>query len=229
MKLIDKLEAIQTKRKYPHWRPRKVEATVSNVDPVIIRCLEFLPLELSVAEWDYEASNLEDCELIADILHRNANDEDKHDKALAYLSKHYGMQPGVRSQEAQNLIDRWKNNKSHPLCRMLALEMGVFFSILPYLKMNGDTYAAEVSDWIKDDEVVHVKTGLLLVSELWLTIDKELLKLVYDSNNYIFKSHDKAAKATMRLVNGSASDLIDESLPQTVGFFELNDVRKTYY
>jgi hypothetical protein len=239
--LIDDLQSYQSRRRFPGWQPkapnsRFVGDKESPQFAVLLRCLDFLPLELQVQIWDYEAANVPELELaeIEAILERNSKDELKHDQALTHLSQYLGK-PEEVGAEAQELIDRWIALNCHPVISMYALEIGVFFSILPTLIQFGDVYAATVAQWISDDERCHVETGLRLMKGLSLKLTEACVKLIIDTNRYIFAplGEDKATQQAKRAVNRTLStkdpQMVNESIPSTIAFFEQHSRQSIVY
>lgn len=250
--LVEDLQSYQSRRRFPNWQPKPAGVQYSGdkstpAYQVLLRCLDFLPLELQVAEWDKEAScyaqvdNLDYSSDILDILYRNAADEDKHDVVLRYLCDYLGKlwdwndDNFVMPTEAHNLLERWSSLDCHPLVAMYALEIGVFYSILPTLLRSGDVYAATVAQWISDDEVVHVNTGLRLMKALGLKLTFGCLQLVRDTNLYIFsplgeqEADTRARRAVKRAMTGEDPQMLTESLPTTIAFFEQRDKRSIVY
>lgn len=242
--LLEDLQSYQARRKFPNWQPKPAANTYTGdkTSPgyqVLLRCLDFLPLEMQVAEWDREALLVPEVENyeIESILERNAADETKHDTALRYLSNYleWSGEHHKYIDEHTNLLHRWQTLNCHPLISMYSLEIGVFYSILPALLNSGDVYAATVAQWISDDEVVHVNTGRRLMTALGLKLTKEILTLVHDTNVYIFKplgdeqAYGVADRAVRRTVSGRDNQMLQESLPTTIAFFEQRDKRSIVY
>jgi hypothetical protein len=243
--LIEELRSYQSRRRFPDWQPKPsaVKFTGDKTSPsyqVLLRCLDFLPLELQVAEWDKEACcDIELADVYTAILERNAADETKHDEVLGYLADYLGKyEAPVNYQDVldcNELVRRWQKLDCHPLVAMYALEIGVFYSILPTLLRSGDVYAATVAQWISDDEVVHVNTGLRLMKALGLKLTKEVLELVRDTNVYIFaplgteEAVERANRAVKRTATGEDKQMLEESLPTTIAFFEQKDKRSIVY
>lgn len=238
MTLVTDLQSFQRRRKFPNWQPQKPGnsykgSTATSEYQVLLRCLDFLPLELQVQNWDAEADLVPELAEASDILQRNAADEDKHNTVLKYLYDYLGKQ-GI-GQQAQQLLDKWEALNCHPVLSMYALEMGVFFSILPTLTKFGDVYAAQVAQWINDDERVHVETGLRLMKALGLKLTSELLELIYLTNVYIYtplghvEAHARARRACERTVTTKDRNMLNESLPTTIAFFEQHSRQSIVY
>lgn len=238
MTLLEDLTAYQARRRFPNWKPEPTASVVDNTNTpeaqVILKALDFLPLELQVATWDTEATLIPEFAEVEEILKRNAADEQKHDQALTYLSQHY--RKGDESNTQLNRIMwEWLSSNHHPVAAMFALEMGVFFSVLPALIKYGDVYAATVAQWISDDERVHVETGARLMLAFGIKLTKELVKLVYDTNVYIFsplgqeEADRQGKRAAKRLVTGVDSQMLKESLPTTIAYFEQHNKQSIVY
>jgi hypothetical protein len=240
MTLLQDLQSYQERRKFPDWQPVPSADRVpdkANQNPyiqVILRALDFLPLELQVAEWDREAQLIPELEEVESVLERNAQDETKHDAVLRHLSQHYNKR-GIEDNEALSLISGWQASNAHPIVLTYALEMGVFFSVLPALIKYGNVYAATVAQWISDDERVHVETGLRLTKALGLKLTPAIVTSVFWTNEYIFKplgdevAKAQAERAVKRLISGKDKQMLTESLPVTIAFFEQHDKRSIVY
>lgn len=219
--LLEDLQKFQSKRKFPNWQPRantgKIVLKYTAEEEMLCRCLEFVDLELQVGEW---VSSINLGEEVNAILRRNAEDEIKHELAIKHLQDYYSY--SGRSAEAKVLCDRWKANNDNPAVAAYALEMGVFFTILPKLMKCGDVYAATVASWINDDERVHVETNLRLMKYYGIKLSYDVVKLVYETVAYITMSKSQATRAVERLVNTKDPEMLTESLPITISYFEQN-------
>jgi hypothetical protein len=233
IQLKDQLAHYQNSRRMPDWQPKPAMAAKPALSPtkdeIIKRCLSFAALELQVRDWvlataDGKELPKEDEAAIKANLRRNSLDEEKHDKVLAYLSDYY--EGATTSKESTSLVKRWQTTKAHPIASAYTLECGLFFTILPLFIKCGDVYAATVGQWINDDERVHVETNLAIAKRLGLKLDPDLLKLVFDSVAFIFapagadEASYQAKRAVKRVVSGQDRDMLKESLPTTVAFFE---------
>lgn len=233
--LATKLQSFQEKRRFPNWKPQMAKSTYKHTNTVneriIKRCLAFVDLELQVRDWVITQTGIDD-ETKAQLL-RNSNDEDKHDEVLRYLRVYFGHY--AVDQQARDIIYRWKSLSVAPIVAAYALEMGVFFSILPALVTRGDVYCAAVGTWINDDERVHVECNLAVMKELKLKLTQEVIQLVFDTVEYIFKplglegSDKEARRAIKRLTTGKDKQMLIESLPVTTAFFEQDDRRSIVY
>jgi hypothetical protein len=223
--LLEDLRQFQAKRRFPDWQPKPSSSKFAPINQadyqVLLNCLSFLPLEIQVATWDRQ---IEADPEVSAILERNAADEDKHTVALEQLADYLSF--SAPDSEALALVSRWQKSEVNPAVLMYALEMGVFFSILPTLITLGDVYAATVASWISDDERVHVETGLRLLKESGLKVSYEALELIFDTNLFIYsplgtdKAREKAERAVKRTLSTKDPQMNTESLPVTIAYFE---------
>jgi hypothetical protein len=242
IQLKDQLAHYQNSRRMPDWQPKQALASKPALSPtqdeIIRRCLSFASLELQVRDWvlataDGKELPKDDEAAIKANLRRNSLDEEKHDKVLAYLSDYY--EGAHESTESNSLVRRWKLSNAHPIAAAYALECGLFFTILPALIKCGDVYAATVGQWINDDERVHVETNLAIMKRLGLKLNPDLLKLVFDSVSFIFSpagAEDatyQAKRAVKRVVSGRDKDMLVESVPTTIAFFEQHNKMAIVY
>lgn len=236
--LLEKLQAFQERRRFPDWQPTPPLADFQPPkDPELVdvlrRCASFVNLELAVGEWVTKA--VAELPEVKEFVLRNAADEAKHDEAVAHLGAHLGVAYEALPSEVVSLCKEWDAQKPS-FSLAYALEMGVFFSILPYLSKHGDMYAVKISNWISDDEVVHVLTNREIATSLGETLTKESLSLVARTVYYIFQplgvevARDKAAKALNRLRTGEDASLETESAVAIPAFFEqVNKNTVAYY
>lgn len=241
MSIATDLQTFQEKRRFPDWTPKApttnyvpvaARGNVPNSDDghvrsdsateqVVQNCLHFLELELQVANWCVDA---EVEEAIKPYLLINALDEDKHDTALRMLSTYYGSQEPTEA--AYRLMSKWRTIDAPEIATIYALEMGVFFSILPTLIKHGDVYAATVAMWINDDERVHVETNLRIMREIGQKVTEQLALLVFDTVAYIYAplgaqaAKEAATRAVKRLLSGKDNEMLKDSLPITIAYFE---------
>lgn len=235
--IVTELQSYQNKRRFANWKPtapkvnRISTRVTSDADKVVMRCLHFLPLELQVSDWCQGCIELP--EEVNSFLIRNAKDESKHDTVLRMLSDYYGVDDVPAA--ASSLMNRWHSLDCHPVLAAYTLEMGVFFSILPTLIKHGDVYAATVAQWINDDERVHVETNLRILRELGLKVTEDLAILVFNTVGYIYEpmgtqvAREQATRAVKRLVTGRDKQMLTDSLPVTVAYFEQESNQSIVY
>lgn len=246
MNLLEDLQKFQTKRKFPNWQPKPntglKQLTVQPEEQVVLRCLAFVDLEEQVGEWvEKVATNAEfqSAPEIAQILRRNVSDELKHDQAIRDLQAYYSFKSNYsvfdKAFRAHILANQWKQIEAHPIVKAYALEMGIFFTILPILMRCGDVYAATVASWINDDERVHVETNLRLMKHFKLKLTPELVLLVFNTVAYIYeplgeeRANAEANRAVKRLVTTKDPQMLMESLPVTISYFEQNTNQDVVY
>jgi hypothetical protein len=234
--LLEDLQKFQSKRKFPNWQPKPntgvKQKTNTPEELVVLRCLAFVDLEVQVGNWIKEVATQENDECAA-ILLRNAADEVKHDAAIRDLQNYYGFKRATVTEKA--LAEHWKRSEAHPVVNAYALEMGIFFTILPILMRCGDVYAATVASWINDDERVHVETNLRLMKHFGLKLTDSLFWLVYNTVAYIYeplgqkRATAEADRAVRRLVSTKDPQMLLESLPVTISYFEQNTNQDIVY
>lgn len=242
--LLQDLRKFQSKRKFPDWQP-KPNAGLKKIDgtpeeQLVIRCLDFVDLEVQVGNWIDEVADSDAHELsiwardIRPILLRNVADELKHDAAIRHLKEYYRA-TGRPNTRAAVLCEQWKALDCSPVVAAYALEMGIFFTILPLLMKCGDVYAATVASWINDDERVHVETNLRLMKHFNLKLSAELVFLVYNTVAYIYqplgeeRAEIEAKRAVKRLTTTKDPQMLRESLPVTISYFEQNSSQDIVY
>lgn len=235
MSLVEDLQKFQAKRKFPDWKPKantgRYVAKNTPAEEVVRRCISLVDLEVQVGDWvEHVSKDLPD---VAQILLRNVADEQKHDIAIRDLQNYYGMPKPTL--DTQRLVKQWQELDCSPVVAAYALEMGVFFTILPILRNSGDVYAATVSNWINDDERVHVETNLRLMKHFGLKIPAEVILLVFHTVVYIFqpmgieKAEAEGRRACKRLVSTKDPQMLMDSLPITISFFEQNSNQDIVY
>jgi hypothetical protein len=244
MSLLSDLQHYQSKRKFPNWQPKpntglkQMEGTPQ--EQVVLRCLAFVDLEVQVGDWITYVAEDDDpewCEHITPILLRNVADEVKHDSAIRDLKDYYRDNHSLFSpnRRVEVLVEQWKQSKASPVVNAYALEMGIFFTILPILMKCGDVYAATVASWINDDERVHVETNLRLMKHFGLKLTEELIWLVFNTVAYIYeplgeeRANAEANRAVKRLVSTKDPQMLTESLPITISYFEQNTNQDIVY
>lgn len=245
MTLLEDLQKFQSKRKFPGWMPKantgKIRLTGTPEEQVVLRCLAFVDLEVQVGEWisDVLPGFADDLPQVEQILLRNVADEQKHDVAIRDLQNYYGYKENYsvfdQASRAHVLAQQWHQVNASPVVAAYALEMGIFFTILPILMRCGDIYAATVASWINDDERVHVETNLRLMKHFGLKLTNELIWLVFNTVAYIYqplgeeRANKEANRAVKRLVTTKDPQMLTESLPVTISYFEQNTNQDIVY
>lgn len=236
MTLAADLQKFQERRRFPDWKPDKpyspYHAQSTTATEVIKRALAFLDLELVVGEWVVQALERAYLKEAVEYVHRNSADELKHDEVLSILTHYVGG--STKTEVSEAIVRDWQ--KQQPSFSLAyALEMGVFFSILPALTKHGDMYCVKVSQWISDDEGVHVLTNGALAKHLGEKLTKDHLQLVVRTLAYVFEPLGEAEvkrtveRAIRRLNTGKDPDMMQQSVPVTPAFFEQVDKRSIVY
>jgi hypothetical protein len=197
MDLLQKLKAIEARRQFPDWKPRKaVSPLTGSMHPIIVRSVGLRKLEIPVAAWTAEF-----CEALGDpeveaILSGHIQDEEKHDTQLEYLAEYLGAK--IVPPEADELVDRWLTLECHPLLKKMFLEAGVFFPILGMMGVyaKSDLLIQSVRQWISSDESAHVASSRLIIDHLRKTgetivLPPGLIPLVRDTISYICQGVDE--------------------------------------
>ena len=232
--LASSLDRFQARRKFANWQPKPTHARYYGIpgnEDVLHRLLSFIDLEVTVGEWITAAKHKlpSDC---ASYIDRNSKDESKHDEALRFLYSYIGTP--VNDPQSTALIKEWQAQPPS-FALAYALEMGIFMSILPWLTRHGDIYCAQVSQWISDDEVVHVLTNRLLAEELGECVSSDLCSLVARTLYFIFEptghqnAVDEVKRAIRRISTGSDPASLEQSLPVITAFFETNNRQAILY
>lgn len=242
MSLSTTLDSFQARRRFPDWKPEDPYSPYhqqsEQATALIKRMLAFLDLEVTVGEWVKQAIASANLQEALPHVERNSRDESKHDEALRKLSLYVGG--ATETPASRALVKRWQAQKPS-FSLAYALEMGVFFSILPALTKYGDMYCVKVSQWISDDEGVHVLVNGLLAKELGERLTKEQMQLVVETLLHIFDGEQESfrsasaearqvcERALRRLKSGSDPLMMQQSVPVTPAFFEQVDKRSIVY
>lgn len=191
MSLKETLASFQDRRRFPNWKPVPSPTKFGGYNNinfyVLNRVLQFVDLEVAVGTWVTKA--LEEANLgeAAEFVSRNASDEHKHETTFRELAAYVG---GVEVEpEARALIQEW-GRQQPSFALAYALEMGVFMSLLPWLNRFGDTHIAQASQWVSDDEQVHVLTNRELAAACGQKLTKDHQSLVVRTLQFIFASED---------------------------------------
>jgi hypothetical protein len=230
------LERFNARRRFPDWKPEDPYSPYHENSPVatavIKRMLALLDLEVTVGEWVRQALASADLQEAQPFVERNSSDESRHDLALRKLVHYVGG--SSEDPASRSLVNRWQAQKPS-FSLAYALEMGVFFSLLPALTKLGDMYCVKVSQWISDDEGVHVLVNGHLAKLLGEKVTKEQASLVVDTLAWVFQPlgaeevQEVQKRALRRLATGKDETMMDSSVPVTPAFFEQKDKRSIVY
>jgi hypothetical protein len=239
MSLLSSLRSFQDLRRFPEWQPLKPptgagwRSSTVGADMVYSRIVQLVDLEVSVGSWVKQALvALPESErsTAQAYVHRNARDELKHDTAFRHFRTYIGGSP--QSAEAQALVAEWQAQEPS-FALAYALEMGVFMSLLPFLNRHGDTYVAQLSQWVSDDEVVHVRTNLALAQACGQKLTRTHFSLVARTVAWVFETEENTSqlveRALKRLTTGKDPAMLEQSLPTTIKFFEQSSTTTISY
>ena len=150
------------------WKPSnpEINSATSSAPKTIHRGLLLRGLEIPVKEFILDGIERSDMAKLGEgaleVLMRNTKDEDKHDLALGRCAGAHKVEMSARTlqlaQEAQGFINDWVNLDLHPFTKAAVLENGVFFVLLPLFNLYGFQALREASQWISQDERMHVQT-----------------------------------------------------------------------
>jgi len=234
--LAQDFQRYNSRRRFPEWKPEDPYSPYYERSPestlVIKRMLAFLDLELTVGEWVKQALAASGLQEAVPFVERNSTDEERHDLALRKLSHYVGG--ASEDSESRALVREWQRQQPS-FSLAYALEMGVFFTLLPALVELGDMYCTKVSQWISDDEGVHVLVNGRLAKELGERLTKEQVALVVQTIEWVFRPLGAASvrklqeRAVRRLTSGQDPDMMRQSVPVTPAFFEQVDKRSIVY
>jgi hypothetical protein len=234
--LAAELQTYQERRRFPDWQPEPPYSPYYEksalATTIIKRMLAFTDLELAVGSWVEQALKKANLREAIPYIERNSSDESKHDRLLELLSSYVGGR--TQDTVSASLVERWQQQETS-FSLAYALEMGVFFSLLPALTEHGDMYAVKCSQWISDDEGVHVLTNRALAKALGERITAAHQTLVIETLAWVFQPLGQeevrkiCERALRRLKTGADSYMMQQSVPVTPAFFEQVDRRSIVY
>jgi hypothetical protein len=236
--VVDELRRFQNLRRFPNWQPLKPpssgwRSSFVGSDFVFSRIVQLVDLEVSVGNWVKTSLQAlpEDARPTAQAyVDRNASDELKHDTGFRHLRTYIGNPQ--QEPEAAALVQEWQAQEPS-FALAYALEMGVFMSLLPFLNRHGDTYIAQLSQWVSDDEVVHVRTNLELARACGQKLTQAHASLVARTVAWVFQTEDnvkqQVERALKRLTTGKDPAMMEQSLPTTIKFFEQDSTSTIAY
>lgn len=229
MQLIDKLNQIESRR--TEWSVTEPAiATKAPIHPTLKRVLNMRHLELDVQDWTRQLLDEighDRYSEIKPILKSHATDEDKHDTQLQILAEYWGVGQAQADPDGLALIDRWRNNDSHPLAKKLVLEaMGLFQCMaLMQLVAPGDLFTQAVRQWVLFDESAHVASARVLLREFKVKVPKSLYQLGLDTVDYLTQDEPNEIQMRMRRIaegiikDGVAPDAANLSTVAVPEFF----------
>ena len=224
------------------WTPVQTTAGAlkAGAEESLFRALAIRHMELPVAEWITEAMQKEFPAAARNVLESNIKDEVNHDLALGYIANAHGTDPKAEA-EVELLKKAWMEHPDHTVLKAMTAERAVFFTLLPFMRFNGDAGMRTVSADISRDEQIHVASHSLVCKELGLTPSPSLDKLrkatvawIYeplmrnDEDKYLDK--DFWLKSSDRLMyEGKAPELVETKRARMISFFEHNNTNLPQY
>lgn len=200
------------------------------------KALAVSALELPVADFIYDEINKNPDKIeppLRTLLLANAEDEVKHDQALNNLKKI--LKPLPEDVDFMERVVKEAEKQADimsPITVAGALEVSVFFVVLPMYRFLGSSAFRTVANDISNDENIHVATNVNLANDWgykrrpslnnlrkdimhWLTLD---LPVKHENK---FMSRDHWIKASNNLYkNGKSEELADTRRSVMPSFFE---------
>ena len=159
------------------WTPCAIEkgTLLAGGESTIERALSLSCLEMDVQKFLTEAvkGDLPDIPGVKEILLSNANDEDRHDKALNFAKAVHPVSEKTAA-EAARIQSAWNDLDLHPIVTAAFLERSVFFVILPVFRFLGDVGLRTTAADISRDEIVHTASHSMVAHDLGLKPSKQL-------------------------------------------------------
>ncbi|MBI51712.1 MAG: hypothetical protein CL779_00640 [Chloroflexi bacterium] len=223
------------------WTPVQTAAgkLKEGSEETIRRVLAIRHMELPVGDF-IQASLNEIPEHSRELLLSNIKDEENHDLALGYAVQALGEDREAEA-EAKRLRDAWISHPSHTIAKALVVERGIFFTLLPFMRFNGDAGLRTISADISRDEQIHVATNSLLCTELNLDIPPSLDKLrkatiawiyqplgINTTDKYLDKKFWQDQSDNL-MYNGRTNGLFETKRARMPAFFEHSNVNLPQY
>lgn len=166
-------------------------------------------------------------------LLRNTEDEDKHDLALSRCAAAQIAPKATDNlqDDARDIVAAWVNLDLHPFTKAAVLENGVFFVLLPLFNQYGFQALREASQWISQDERVHVQTHRAAAQLLKARPNKEINDLRVYTVEWLLKDlaeevsaeiYQKYRNSSDSLMHRGLSALDQTQFASYQGFFETN-------
>lgn len=222
------------------WKPNNPapNSAISAAPLTIERGLMLRGLEIPVKEFILEGVERSDMTKLGQgalqVLMRNTEDEDRHDLALNRCADAHKINGGIfdsfpMEQEAQGIIAEWQALDVHPFTKAAVLENGVFFVLLPLFNLYGFQALRETSQWISQDERLHVQTHRAAAQLLGARPTKELDDLRVYTVEWLLTdlaqeadqdTYDRFRKSSDMLMSRGLSALNETQFASYQAFFE---------
>lgn len=230
MTIAQQIQEISGKRRLKGWEPVPTTSKFTGdpgVRKVIQRLCLLKDLEIQVGNWINVGLDSQDEQAIREALMQNISDEERHYRTVQALESY--VEPLLNKGEqlmAENIVRTWAD-LPQTFVSAYALEMGVFFSILPWMAKHGSPYIQQASNWISDDEAVHVRIHLLCSKLKGQKLSIDHLQAIKNTIHFLFRQvyGDEEIfvivdRAISRLKTGKDVTMRDESVLATPAFFE---------
>lgn len=229
-------QAVSRKRSWQPVAVTKGRLQRPDGQDALERGLALRHLELPVADFLRQGleKELPSTPGVMDALLSNIADEERHDKALSYVTAAHGVNEKYE-REGQVILQRWIDNPSHPILKAAVLERSVFFVLLPLYRWLGDMGLRTVSADISGDEQAHVAIHSMCASELGIKSNPGLNRLrratvawvvdgLGNSHEDKYLSKDFWMRSSDSLyTSGRAPELIDSRRATVPAFFEASN------
>ena len=228
--VAEQIQEIAGKRRLKGWEPVPTTSKFTGdpgVRKVIQRLCLLKNLEIQVGDWINAGLSEQEEETIAKALKQNISDEERHYRTVQALEAY--VDPLLDKGEqlmAERIIQLWAE-LPQTFASAYALEMGVFFSILPWMAKHGSPYIQQASNWISDDEAVHVRIHLLCSKLCGQKLNVNHLQAIRQTLAFLFRQvidekefGQLVDRAFARLKTGKDDTMRDESVLATPAFFE---------
>ena len=238
MTVAEQIQEIAGKRRLKGWEPVPTSSKFTGdagVKRVIQRLCLLKDLEIQVGDWITEGLSSQDEQAIREALEQNISDEERHFRTIESLEVYVTPLKDKGEQLMADNIKRLWAGLPQTFASAYALEMGVFFSILPWMAKHGSPYIQQSSNWISDDEAVHVRIHLLCSKLLSQKLSYDHLRAIHQTLTFLFKGtlhvseiQSLIERAINRLKTGRDDVMRDESVLATPAFFEQqnkNDIK----
>lgn len=227
--------ALNARRKA--WQPNEPQKIETSAPKTISRCLALTSLEPAVADFIEEGLTKAELNKIGqgaiDTLHRNIQDEVKHELALTRAKNAMVDYDNSFEIEANQLVAAWNNLPDPEILKAAVLENSIFFLILPLYSTFGGSALAITSNSISSDERIHVISHRTVAQTLGTRPSKALNELRKATVRFIASNLEEEAGSNWtidRMLQNSdnllirgVSDLIETQSSQVIAPFEVNN------
>jgi hypothetical protein len=219
------------------WQPNEPTSIQSLAPKTISRCLALTALEPAVAGFIEDGLTRADRGKLDEgaitTLLRNIEDEDKHEIALTRARNAMTNYDPSYEDEAQQLIQAWKELEDPEILKAAILENSIFFLILPLYANFGGSALAITSNSISADERIHVISHRTAAQQLGIRPSKKVNELRKESVRFISAdlqeeagdrwTIDRMMKNSDSLLKRGISDMIETQTSMAIAPFEVSN------